>query len=251
MSGPGPSSSAAGTRERADPAWVARLTGAPIARVRAVLKEAHEDRDFEEAIAEAHASSGRSFYAQVLAPFELYALVRILEPRHIVELGVSSGVSSSYFLKALQRNGQGTLHSIDFPTFQKGEVFNENEDSPVALPPGMSSGWAIPLSVKGGWDLRVGRGRELLPRLLQEIDRVDLFFHDDEHTFENATWELTLVAPKVPPGGVFLADNTDWLGGAFEKFAEGLGTTAARRQGTDLAGFSRPVPGRDRRTGKG
>lgn len=227
-------------REQADPLWVQALTGADRAAVDAAFDEAHRDLSFRQAIAEAHAEAGRSFYAQVRAPYELFALVRLLKPRHVVELGVSSGVSSAYFLKGLRANGSGTLHSIDLPTRQKGAAFSEKEDSPVALPPGKSSGWAVPRSVLEGWDLRIGPGREVLPPLLSELDRVDLFFHDDEHTFANATWELELVGPKVPSGGVFLADNTEWLDGALDRFAERWGAHPVRRRGIDLAGFRRP-----------
>ncbi len=48
----------------------------------------------------------------------LYAICRQLRPRDIVGTGVASGVSSSYFLCALAANGDGRLHSIDYPTWE-------------------------------------------------------------------------------------------------------------------------------------
>src|SRR5579871_105612 len=79
-----------------------------------MIEEAEEDEEFRREIQETLLSGGRSNYIQICAPFELYALTRLLKPRHVLEVGVSSGVSSAYFLKALERNGNsGKLHSID------------------------------------------------------------------------------------------------------------------------------------------
>jgi hypothetical protein len=229
--------------ESPDVDFVAELAGAPRAAARAFLEEAAEDRDLATALATNLRAGGREFYAQIRAPFELYALVRLLRPVHLVEVGVSSGVSSSYFLRALQRNGHGTLHSIDLPTPQKGSRFSAEEDSPVALPPGRSSGWAVPADLREGWDLRVGRSQELLGPLLAELPEVRLFLHDDEHTFENATREFRTVLPKVPAGGVILADNTNWLDGALDIFARDLGVKTVCRKGLELCGVRRSRTG--------
>jgi len=43
----------------------------------------------------------------------LYAMVRALKPEVVVETGVANGVSSSFILKALDRNSRGRLYSID------------------------------------------------------------------------------------------------------------------------------------------
>lgn len=216
------------------------LTGVSEPRASRAIEEAQNDLMLTSAIDSAHRDGGRGFYAQIRAPYELYALVRLLRPHHVIEVGVSSGVSSSYFLRALRKNRAGQLHSIDLPTPQKGAKFRPRSDSPVALPPGRTTGWAVPASLRKGWDLRIGPSQDLLPGLTEELDRVDIFLHDSLHTFEHATFELTTVDPKVPPGGVFLADNTAWLGGALDRFAESKGTRAVYRKGIDLGGFAKP-----------
>lgn len=223
-----------------------QLTGASDARVAAAIDEARGDRALATAIERAHERGGRDFYAQIRAPFELYALVRLLRPKHVVEVGVSSGVSSSYFLRALRRNRSGKLHSIDLPTPQRGTKFLPRKDSPVALPPGKRTGWAVPPSLRKGWDLRLGPSQELLPQLADELDRIDIFLHDSLHTFEHATFELRTVDPKVPAGGVLMADNTAWLGGALDRFAESKGTRAYYRSGIDLGGMTQPGKPRHR-----
>ena len=223
-----------------DPHWVSQLAGVTTTIAEKALDEAQAETALEHHILVAHKESGRDFYAQIQAPLELYALVRILRPRHVVEVGVSSGVSSAYFLQALSRNGRGRLHSIDFPTQQKGSHFSEKDDSPVAVPPGKGSGWAVPAELKQGWDLRIGKSEDLLPDIVRELDQVDIFLHDDLHTFEHATWEFRTVDPKVPVGGLVLADNSDRIGGALEKWAtQNKFPTPLVRTGTWLAGLTK------------
>ena len=41
-----------------------------------------------------------------------YAAVRALKPNCVIETGVANGVSSSYLLLALRKNGRGCLHSV-------------------------------------------------------------------------------------------------------------------------------------------
>ena len=45
----------------------------------------------------------------------LYATVRVARPDIVVETGVGSGVSSTFFLSAMEANGVGRLYSIDLP----------------------------------------------------------------------------------------------------------------------------------------
>jgi hypothetical protein len=219
--------------------WVVRLTGASRAQVTDALAEADALTPFEVEIHTAHERAGRALYAQIRAPFELYALTRLLAPEHVVETGVSSGVSSAHFLLALVKNQHGLLHSIDKPTFQKGTKLRANESS-VALPPGRRSGWAVPEGLKTGWDLRIGFTQKLLPDLVRELPSIGVFLHDDLHTPRHLTFELETIRPKLVPGAVVLADNTVWTGDAFPRFARSLGAPWFRRGRTDLVGLRVP-----------
>jgi len=68
-----------------------------------------------------------------------YAAVRALNPQCVVETGVANGVSSSYLLLALHKNGgSGRLHSIGL-------------DDPAFLPPGDKPGWLVPDWLREGW----------------------------------------------------------------------------------------------------
>jgi hypothetical protein len=218
-----------------------QLTGASRREITEVLAEVEHLIPIEEEIRRTQRAAGRPGYAQIRAPFELYALVRLGRPDHVVEAGVSSGVSSAHFLLALARNRHGRLHSIDWPTFQRGERLAAGE-SAVSIPPGRSSGWAIPQRLKPGWDLRIGRSQTLLPQLVGELPSIGLFLHDDLHTPAHLAFELATIRPKLHAGAVVLADNTIWTGAAFPRFAQSLGVPWYRRGRSDLVGLRAPAP---------
>ncbi|HXQ78915.1 MAG TPA: class I SAM-dependent methyltransferase [Thermoplasmata archaeon] len=220
-------------------AWLRRLSGASPERIANALAETGELLPVEEWIRQEHRSAGRPHYAQFRAPFELYALVRLLEPDHIIETGVSSGVSSAHFLLGVRKNGTGKVHSIDLPLPQRSARFSPRE-SPVALPPGRTSGWAIPPELRPGWDLRIGKSETILPALVEELPSVGIFLHDSRHTPSHLTFELSTVRPKLVRGAVVLADNTVWTGQAFPKFAREVGAQVGRRGRSDLVGLTIP-----------
>jgi predicted O-methyltransferase YrrM len=128
---------------------------------------------------------------------ELYAVVRATKPRVIVETGVSSGISSAHILRALAANGTGTLHSIDLPNVQQGS----------GLPQGRTSGWIVPDSLQRRWTLHIGDTRALLPEVLGTLDRMDIFLHDSDHSYEAMLWEYEQALPKLEYGGLLMSDD--------------------------------------------
>jgi len=219
--------------------WVRALTGASLESIGSVVAELEDLLEIEAEIRRRHLGGGRPHYAQIRAPFELYALTRLVRPDHIVETGVSSGVSSAHFLLGLRKNRHGHLHSIDRPTFQRGAEFHP-EESPVTLPPGEASGWAIPPALRRGWDLRLGASEALLPALVAELPTIGIFLHDSLHTPAHLTFELETVRPKLLAGAVVLADNTAWTGASFPRFARRLGVPVVPRGRSDLVGLRSP-----------
>lgn len=223
-------------RARPNLRWLSRLSGAGPDALSDVLAELSDLVPDLTELRRRLLEGGRAHYAQFRAPFELYALVRLLRPDHVLETGVSSGVSSTHLLLALARNRHGRLHSIDLPTPQRGATFGPT-DSPVAVPPGRTSGWAVPERLRSGWDLRVGPSQELLPRVVRGLSSVGLFLHDSLHTPKHLAFELETVRPKLHRPAVVLADNTAWTGAAFPRFARSLGVRVVRRGRTDLVGL--------------
>lgn len=228
-------------RARPNRTWLAGLLDLPSKGLDRFLAEIPGLTPLERALQSAHTAGGRRFYAQFRAPFELYVITRALRPAHVVETGVSSGVSSVHFLAALRRNRRGRLHSIDRPLVQAGPTLRAGE-SAVRVPPGRSSGWAMPSAYRREWDLRLGLSQERLPSLVGEIPSVDIFLHDSHHTPTHLTFELETIRPKLHPGSIVLADNTEWTGEAFPRFARSLGAKLWRRGRSDLVGLRVPEP---------
>lgn len=152
---------------------------------------------------------------------DLYALLRKVRPKVMVETGVCNGFSSAFILAALERNGDGALHSIDLPEvagaeYQEG-AFWEGKLGAV-IPPGEQPGWIIPDRLRARWSLTLGKSQERLPPLLAELGTIDVFMHDSEHSMECMSFEFGTAYPALRPGGLLIADDFTW-NRAFEDFA--------------------------------
>jgi len=124
-----------------------------------------------------------------------YIASRALKAKNIVETGVCYGVTSSYLLQALQNNGGGRLHSIDLPPLGK------SGDDYV--------GWLVPKELRERWSLIRGTSARFLGPLLKELETIDLFVHDSQHTYSNMRMEFRLAWPALRSGGVLIADDIE------------------------------------------
>ncbi len=208
-----------------DAGWVAELAGVPPAAARSAVDEAADQRALFRHLAREHRAEGRSSYVEIDAPLELHALVRLLRPRHVIEVGVSSGVSSAYILAALERNKEGTLHSVDRPSRPRSST-RSSEAASWTLPPGRTSGWAVPLGLRGRWDLRIGDKARVLPLLARELPAIGLFVYDVPHDCRSSVREFRGLDPLLPKGAVAIVDHGSG-GGA----CPALQGWAARRRG--------------------
>jgi hypothetical protein len=134
-----------------------------------------------------------------------YACCRALRPRHIVETGVCYGVTTAFFLQALQENGIGELHSIDLP--------------PLGRNARDFVGTLVPTDLRARWNLHRGTSRVLLPRVLKQIGTVNFFLHDSLHTCRNIRRELEMVTPYLSGQALVLSDDIDG-NRAFSEWAE-------------------------------
>ena len=58
--------------------------------------------------------------------------------------------------------------------------------------------------------MRVGDSKVLLPALLRELRRSDVFIHDSLHTYDHMLWEFRAAYPFLPDGGLLFADDALW-----------------------------------------
>lgn len=186
-----------------DSLWVSKLTNVDKETASKFIFEGSSESSLENHLLKILPTGGRVNYIQIAAPIELYAITRILKPTHVIEIGVSAGVSSAYFLQALSRNGKGTLHSIDLPEKQT----NPRAKASWAVPAGKSTGWAVPKELRANWDLRLGMSGDVLPLLVKELPSVKIFLYDVPYTIESAISDYKVVDPKLRSRSVVMADN--------------------------------------------
>jgi predicted O-methyltransferase YrrM len=201
-----------------DEKFLARISDKTANRIRYYLDEPVETpafaahlRSVEVVFRSLHIETADLFAKKVL---NQYAAVRALAPDCVIETGVASGVSSSYLLLALQKNGRGHLHSI-------------GRADPVFLPQGKETGWLVPQWLRRQWRVHLGDARDILPSLLGELGDIDIFIHDSMHTYDHMMWEFETAYPHIRPGGLLLSDDALW-NAAFNDFSRKTGSTEAR-----------------------
>lgn len=153
----------------------------------------------------------------------LYVIIRMLKPEIVIETGVASGRSSAVILGALRDNNKGELYSIDLADFFGGE----NPDTFITkegmteykgyVPKGKEPGWLIPDELRSRWHLILGDSKIKLPELLDNIKRVDIFYHDSDHNYETMFFEYKTVWPYISQGGFLFSDDVKW-NNAFDDF---------------------------------
>ena len=132
----------------------------------------------------------------------MYCLNRVIKPDIILETGVAHGNSSLCILNALKMNRKGRLISIDLPNNDTDKPYNvENFNK--------EPGWIIPDSLRNNWDLQLGDSKKILPKLLNDLKKIDVFFHDSDHSYENMKFEFNIVGKYMENGGLILSDDID------------------------------------------
>jgi len=174
---------ATGGRKGIGRLFLRRLLGVDKRTLDAFDRDLHSDSEFEAHLKAALQNAGR-YLGEIISPEVLYFAVRTLRPSILVETGVAAGLSSAYILKGIGDNGHGLLFSIDLPNYEI-ELSKEGlMEEPVAvLPEGAEPGFLIPKRLKANWRLRIGKTQDLLEPLLQELDVLDFFLHDSEHSY--------------------------------------------------------------------
>lgn len=143
----------------------------------------------------------------------LYALIRSKKPEIVVETGVCNGVSSTIILQALHENDKGKLISIDFPEVE-GMIYEDGTfwegKGGAAIPKNKQPGWIIPDHLRYRWEIHLGKSQDILPKIVSQLPKIDLFIHDSEHSYQCMIFEYRTVYPKIVKGGILLSDDVNW-----------------------------------------
>lgn len=160
----------------------------------------------------------------------IWCCVRVLQPEAMIETGVAHGSSSWIILNAMHLNKKGKLYSIDLPNNDTNSAYNFDSSQPA-------TGWMVPETLKGQWELHLGYAQEILPELLNKLKQIDIFFHDSDHSYEHMKFEFDMSAPFIRKGGVLISDDVH-KNKAFEEFISKNGWKALQfnKGGSALAG---------------
>ncbi|MBI4963466.1 MAG: class I SAM-dependent methyltransferase [Desulfomonile tiedjei] len=194
-------------------------------------------KDLEDFISYLNASFPGSYASGSVADEDgmfLYYVVRLLRPKSIVQTGVSNGSSCSYMTLALKHNGDGgRLHAIDIPAVYDPDDPSWQQPRPygVCIPPGRSSGWLVPDGLKSSFDCWNGDAKELLPKLLEDVGSVDMFYHDSDHSYDHMWFEFNAALPYMTGHGLIIADDIAWNSSTWD-FAQAIGCYALNHRGS-------------------
>ena len=122
----------------------------------------------------------------------LYALIRLLKPKNVLELGVHHGASTCHIASALQKNRPtGQVTSVDLAA---------------------DAGHMIPASLTKRVALVNANGLDVLEAAPD--NSLDLIFEDMDHSFETGKAVAELVQAKLKSGGFLVVhDAMHWLVG--------------------------------------
>ncbi|MDA8047476.1 MAG: class I SAM-dependent methyltransferase [Actinomycetota bacterium] len=168
-------------------AWfVAAVSGATVGHARGWMDELQRDVALHDHVTERWASNPRRGISEKEPHWARrlgwYALIRAIQPDHVVETGTALGLGSCAIAAALLRNGHGRLTTVDIDP-EAGCLIGGIWESVV--------------------ERRTGRSIDILAGL----EAVDMFLHDSLHTYDYETMELSAVGPNLGAHAVILSDN--------------------------------------------
>ncbi len=125
-----------------------------------------------------------------------YLLARLVGARRVFELGSGFGYSTAWFARAVRENGGGTVYHVVWDAELSARA-RRHLDA---------------LGLGGLIEYRVG---EAVETLRETAGPFDLIFNDiDKRGYPGS---LDVIAERLRPGGVFVADNLIWHGRIFDE----------------------------------
>lgn len=120
----------------------------------------------------------------------LYKLSNKFNPKNVIELGTSIGLTSLYFSKAIPKS---TIYSIEgcssIYQFSK-QLFEEQKIKNIHL-------------INGNFNIE-------LPKLLNELESIDLLYIDGNHAYEPTMQYFNLALEKKNANSIFIFDDIYW-----------------------------------------
>ena len=186
--------------------WASLVSGAPVQACRSWISEILGDVSLQEHAYRISVSTGRRGLtdekARIARRAGWYAVIRALQPDHVVETGTDKGLGSLVVAAALLRNGKGVLTTMDI-----------NPDSGFLI----NDEYADVVSIQHG---------DSISLLAQLTTPVNVFIHDSDHSAAHEGAEFRSVESHLALSAVVLSDNSH-ITGELSSWAEATGRTFA------------------------
>lgn len=130
----------------------------------------------------------------------LYRFMNFLNPKTIVELGTSVGLTSMYLAKAVPKAAVYTLEGCENLTAFSAQLFKTNHVNNIT-------------SITGNFN-------DTLPKLLNSLTTVDVLYIDGNHAYEPTMRYFELALQKRNEQSVFIFDDINWSEGMQQAWRE-------------------------------
>jgi len=131
-------------------------------------------------------SSSSPKYGKLLA-----RIVAYYQPEISIELGTSLGIGTSYLAVNLQINSKLYTIEGDYSLYKISKLYFDHKFGNIVCP------------FYGGFD-------QILPELLNNIDKIDLIFFDGNHRKEPTIRYFELCLEKINNQTIFIFDDIHW-----------------------------------------
>lgn len=130
----------------------------------------------------------------------LYRLMNFLNPKVVVELGTSVGLTSMYLAKATPKAKVYTLEGCDNLSKFSSQLFKTNHVKNIT-------------SINGNFN-------DTLPKLINSLTTVDVLYIDGNHAYEPTMRYFELALQKKNEQSVFIFDDITWSEGMQKAWRE-------------------------------
>ena len=208
-----------GSRSQTDTTWISRVAGCTAGQAKRVTVGMGRSRGDCSGPRRQHHADRAGMLRPVPRSCRPPRSGQAARTNSLVESGAASGVSSAFMLLACEQ----TRKEPRTPSISPYRGPNVEGRSPGQSGAGMTSGWAVPASLKRGWDLRQGRSEVLLKPLLKEIRTLDFYCHESPVDHARFEFEMRTIGEHLGPGSLVVVDNTDRS--AFDRAANRSGAS--------------------------
>ena len=165
---------------------VAQVANLPIIEVERLFEELENDTEFASKLTAKGKKLKRSYELLFPIPYARrivwYALIRIYKPSIVVESGTEKGLGSLIIDRALEKNAHGRLFTLDIDIYAGG-LLDPDDRQRISLITGDSV------------------------QSLEEINNVDFFIQDSNHSVIHEKLELEALEKRLTKHSIIISDN--------------------------------------------